>query len=123
MYHVLYYTVLSFQFKQSYNALMQKSQCDQNASPRNKALITFVHIYWLQGPSQSHSPGWAKVALFVFFIKFSITFFHFFSNFPHNGPRGGGLPKFHFLHFSSNFPSLFSLFLLTFLILASRWMI
>ena len=50
----------------------------------------------IQGRSQPHSPGWARVQLFSFFPQISINFSYFSSNFshflPHFGPPGGQSP-------------------------------
>ena len=45
----------------------------------------------MQGCSQPHIPGWARVPLSSFFLKFPSYFSYFSSNFPHFGPRGGRL--------------------------------
>ena len=50
----------------------------------------YIHISRSQGRSQPHSPGWAKVPLFSFFIQILINFSSNFTYFlPHFGPPGG----------------------------------
>ena len=64
-----------------------------NISSRHSKLLNFLTL--LQGRSQPHSPGRARVPLSSFFLQISINFSYFSSNFsyflPHFGPPGGRL--------------------------------
>ena len=59
-------------------------------------LFSLISIAVKQGPSQPHSPGWARVPLSSFYLKFQFIFLVFPQTFtyflPHFGPPGGRVP-------------------------------